>query len=1082
MRSRRQLFALSILVCSVLAGTAWTSISKRVLSGRPIVEKTAWQPEQTPDLELARLLLLAGRPQQAHDLFSKVQHRQLVPDRWSEGRVAFYVALCKESQGNGDEARFWYKKARRASFPELDNDDAAFFDVLMNYRPENQMACLVASTSWLPIAMLAADAADPLDEVVAHVRQSRKQFQGEKTVANQVRLGTWLVMFGELATERKDLGLWSRASDAFDEGMGHIAQVQLAIDKDPKLEQQIAKEPAVAMRLDAARVRKEQIDKRQQLARAQEVERLNQLRGLVRAYRDLTQQMAMSNISFLLESYDSTRDANDLVLKQLAAVQGIVKQRKEYYLFSDEPKLGDDADFKLINTVPDPVSQEMVSCVKAVQAMAAYRLGTKGSGQADPKLLTEARSWAENALGESQPAEEASASGQDKNNVLAHFVLGLAHEALGVLQTKERPGDLERHKTARQHFDVAKTHLDRVVALGKERGAKEGSLPLMVQEAQEGAQRLQSSAPFLTKAIELTRQGKVEEAWAQLKEGVQRHPAIELWLAQVEAGRRARLEPAALLADLDSAVAGGVVPKNDYRASLVRAKVSLPGIWKAISQSETAPQPAAILGQTAKDLQRDEALLREAATNAAADQPAQAQANAFLALAIAYNAMIAKSDTNTEARLKEGYRLARDAAAVLEVQLKNSSDGGQEMACREALVASRLALGYLSVRVLPDYRDEAMLAFAAAFDEMAKLPFLQADVKLLGSPMIAAVARRTGEAGTKLAMEERRQRQAMTLCAEAALALHFGQPTAAAEQMKAAVRAAEESLPNQQTERLPNAAQLLSQADGFEAKVALRDSMHAFKALADVAAGRQQEALRECLSVLVPESLPQAQPEGANLANDALLTQAVSRVQSPLLGHALAVSLDACCDCLPAGPNPQREGLVRWAKAAQKRTNDLFVSLPLQSRYPHVATMNQETGRRLAAPDHYLQSATAFRRRGDLAGAAAHLEEGLKRHSNSPELWRTLLEVQIEQVQQGGGTADGYGRIIERLAAAEQQRLLTDYLVNYYRGAVYERMGKPADALAAYEKALSQATAPADRIRARSKAAALRTRIVVPQA
>jgi tetratricopeptide (TPR) repeat protein len=185
---------------------------------------------------------------------------------------------------------------------------------------------------------------------------------------------------------------------------------------------------------------------------------------------------------------------------------------------------------------------------------------------------------------------------------------------------------------------------------------------------------------------------------------------------------------------------------------------------------------------------------------------------------------------------------------------------------------------------------------------------------------------------------------------------------------------------------------------------------------------------------------------------------------------------------MPAGPNAQREVFVRQAKAAQKRTGELFASLPLQSRYPHIATMNQETGRRLAAPDYYLESAAALRRRGDLSGAVGRLEEGLKRHANSPELWRTLLEVQIEQVQQGGGTADGYERIIERLAVAEQQKLLTDYLVNFYRGAVNERMGKPVEALAAYEKALSQATAPADRVRARSKAAALRTRIIVPRA
>jgi tetratricopeptide (TPR) repeat protein len=234
--------------------------------------------------------------------------------------------------------------------------------------------------------------------------------------------------------------------------------------------------------------------------------------------------------------------------------------------------------------------------------------------------------------------------------------------------------------------------------------------------------------------------------------------------------------------------------------------------------------------------------------------------------------------------------------------------------------------------------------------------------------------------------------------------------------------------------------------------------------------------------VLVPESLPAVQQEGADNANEAVLTQAVSRIQSPLLGYALALSLDACCGDIPAGPSRQREVLVRQAQAAQKRTDELFKSIPLKSRYPHVAAMNQETGKRLAAPDYYLNSAADLRRRGDLLGATRQLEEGLKRHATSPELWQNLLEAQLEQIRQGGGTADGYGRIIERLAVAEEQKLLSEYLVSFYRGAIYERMGKQTEALVAYEKASSQATVSADRVRARSKAAALKIKVAAPQA
>ena len=210
--------------------------------------------------------------------------------------------------------------------------------------------------------------------------------------------------------------------------------------------------------------------------------------------------------------------------------------------------------------------------------MATYRLALKSPRQADPKLLVEAQSWAENALGDAQPVDGAAAPGHDKNNILAHFVLGLAHEAQGVLQTKDKPGDLEKHKEAKKHFDIAKSHLSRVLELAKERGGKEGALPRLAQEAQEGAQRLENSAFFLTKASELSGQGKVQEAWTQLSEGIQRHPILELWLARAEAGRRARMESSLLLSELDGAVSGGVLPKNDYRASLVRAKLSLRGI------------------------------------------------------------------------------------------------------------------------------------------------------------------------------------------------------------------------------------------------------------------------------------------------------------------------------------------------------------------------------------------------------------------------------------------------------------------------------------------------------------------------
>ena len=89
------------------------------------------------------------------------------------------------------------------------------------------------------------------------------------SIEKQIRLATWLLLFAEFATENRDLSLWSGEVDSFQEGAGLLAEIQRAIDKDPAIEKRISAVPVLAMRLDAARVRKDQTEKRQQLARGE---------------------------------------------------------------------------------------------------------------------------------------------------------------------------------------------------------------------------------------------------------------------------------------------------------------------------------------------------------------------------------------------------------------------------------------------------------------------------------------------------------------------------------------------------------------------------------------------------------------------------------------------------------------------------------------------------------------------------------------------------------------------------------------------------------------------------------------------
>lgn len=393
------------------------------------------------------------------------------------------------------------------------------------------------------------------------------------------------------------------------------------------------------------------------------------------------------------------------------------------------------------------------------------------------------------------------------------------------------------------------------------------------------------------------------------------------------------------------------------------------------------------------------------------------------------------------------------------------------MALREGLIAGRLARGFLALRVLPDYRDEPLLAFAAAFDATAKLPYAQGHVKILGSPLLTAVSGRSQESSAKLAVEERRRRQMMTRFVEAAFALRFGEPAAAADQMETALRVATAGGPGGDGPLV--AARMMRRADGFDAQVTLRDSIRAFKSLGDAAAGRGREALDAALRILAPESAGRATDERQ-------LELAVSRVQSPLVGFALTTALEQNLVALDLNDSSGRRVLLtRCAKRSQARTAELLQSQRLSRRYPHLVALNAEAGKRLGSPDYYLQRGEEFLRQGRPRAAIAQFEAGVKRHPDSQPLWAGLLEAQIGQLARGEADPAALGDLLTRLDAAAGAGRLAPFDHAYYRAVVLERMDKKQDALAAFQRAESLARDAAQRVLAASKAASLRARLAV---
>jgi len=911
-----------------------------------------------------------------------------------------------------------------------------------------------------------------IPQIVQQLTSALEKLESDRNIDNRVRVATWRLLLAELATERGDsASLWSVATDQFVEGMAELREIEDAIAKDPELERQLSETPAVAMRLDAARVRQGAIEQRAQLARNAERQRLNQLRAIAKEYRDLLAKMSEVDLYLRLEDYPRVRTANADVLKGIGRIHESARSRKDYHLFDDEPAVDPDADFKVVQSTPAPLNVELIAHLKAIQALATCRLALRGESP-DGELLKEARSWANAALnGQVVPGLELP-EGHAADNPLGHYVLGLASESSGVQATRPNAAAAELHQKASPFFVEANKEFKLAAAALSKSESGNAVLAQLAAEIDDRVKSLESDAPFFIRAESETLKGRPQAAWDILREATTRHRNQRLWLALLEAGRRAGVNQKDLQHAIAISVQEDILTEDDCSAQVVLMKASTDAVWGEVGRQGVAKIAAARRQQLAQLLAKRSDVLRNALESEKSDL-VRVQGQAFLSLAIAYQSLLSPNTGDQGDALREAHRLARDAMAALEPAMSTEKDEMVAISLREALIASRLSYGHISVLVLPDYRDDSLIAFAAAFDEMAKLPFRRGDVGILGSPMISALAARTGESGTKLAFEERRYRELVTRFLEGMYTLQFGNPGAAADQMATALRLGQQAggTPGQTGPR--DAGVMLGQTDGFDAQVTLHDSVRAFKVLADIEAGRNETALVECIRILVPN----ASLASVEDVDQAVLNAAITRIQSPLVGYAFASALDANVNSLDLEQSSRRAIVLSATTAAFDRVEQQLQSQRMQNRYPHLAALVSDARQRLGSEAVFRDRANQLRTRGHLTGSLNTLVDGLRRHPRSTILWRLYLETQIEQARRGNASEDTFRQLLDRIARVKQMNMISPFQQHFYSAVLHERLGDTQRSLQAYEDALAAAKEPRDRVLARSKASQLRVRL-----
>lgn len=908
-----------------------------------------------------------------------------------------------------------------------------------------------------------------LSDVARQVAAARRAAESDDaSVEDRVRFATWALMVAEIAIE--PYGLVSTASDLFDDGQAAIAELSEELAADPESQRAfVTRSPLLAARLDAAVVRQERIAARRALAREEERKRLNDLRMIATAFR--AGLAAQSESQAWAALGDATR-AEKTLTEAWRALDGIdraVRESRDYFLMEDEPDLEANPDATLITEVPTAFRAPAIA--SNAKALAALRL-LSTLGQAGDELyrnpeaaaiLEKSVSWASGALAEDADPPDAP-RGSSPDNVFALYARGRAKSLAAALRAWRDPID------KRVASDVAKSLKeaaeDYKAALEKLKGDEDTTIHARLTE---GLQELESPERVMVRIAGLVDAGMMDRAVTEARSLAMRRPEPDHIALYLDTARRAGVPVAELQEWCRQYVSGGAGLEPTASPALRNAVGRL--AVEAAASRMTAAEWSQATPQEREAVARATLVAREVvSTPAGAGEADAATLAATRSLLTAYAWLASPDLAGGKALLAGAVEDARNA----EIFLSRSRQGAQDrehdtdvLGSRESLVHCRLARGFLAIALLPDYRDEARLAFAAALDEAGRLPVGGRDHGMLGSPLLTSILRGNGEGqAAKLVAEERSARQAMTRFVEACFAMEFGAPTQATEQFRIARDIAERG---NGTAQAADASEMMRGADGFDVAITLPESMAAFETLGLVAAGKHDEALRSGAMLARSQAGRTDRVGAAEGVDFGTLAGDVASLHSPLVAYALAKALGARLDAMAIGRDPARADVLQMLRACHSRCVALLDTARQRDRYPHLVQMVVDQGRELDDPKAFLPAVNV-----------AAVERGLRRHPSSTALWNAYFELIDEQSPGLGTGRDAAEKALAVLDGVADDPLVPAGALALTRAVLLERLDRTPLARQAYSQAKKSGTSAEDRVVAASRDAVLMLRSAFP--
>ena len=903
--------------------------------------------------------------------------------------------------------------------------------------------------------------------IVDEIRDSKaKLASGDTSILNDIRLATWELLLGEYTAIHPEISLPTTAIDALLEGRDRLAKIELRIEETPGLEDKISADPQLAIRLDTVRVRTVAFRSREKTARAEEVNRLGQLRELARKYRDLSAALTRWHASYGTGDVASSKKDCLEAFDDLGHVYKVVNSRHEMHLFDDEPAVSGDSEFAVVETKPLPFSENTLSHFKALQAL-SFLKGAERADDFEDDLVRDAEVWAHAALQDSD-GPLAVPSGADPSNVLAKWVLSLTNEMKG--EQFALSADAEERRKSEQHFVKAHSLLSDIVATFEGRG--DDSTLKLLADAKDHLQALDSPVGFVTEAHRLASIGQPRTARELLLSALRRHPKEEIGIEWLRFGLRLGNLPNDLESEWRLLLQANVI-KNDS---------PIPQIVLAEIRNRAAGDALLRHADDANECRKATDLINESISrlqNYCDDRTLPpkilASAKSAYALAVAQKELLG-SERVDAAVVEAAFRHARDAELSLTRLLQNEGrapEGHEDsIVLREALISSRLAAGHLAALHLEDWQTDSEVFFIAAADTASQLKQAVPFLSLVGRPLLTQVFGHSDGDAAELAAVEKQRRYMITRCLEAIFTADFGSAEAGALAMEKAAELARGAMDGEDAVQELDPNRLSETADGFDSKVTLPQTVRALAVLTNIQAGRSKRALQAALELALGGS---ERGFEADHITKKQVSECLRSVQSPLVAFSLGRSLEAYVQTIPIHARiDYRMLLVEAAKESYSLGARLLQAERLSAKYPHFGDLLTKSLQRLESPQLAIGTIKNELKNQRFASAAKVASEALSNHPDDASLWSYYF---IAMFNKKGSEQNEAEAVLEELQAAHEAGLLADNGYHLLRGDLHERQGRLTEALEEYRQAVDSAENKLEKIKSLAQTARVRAAV-----